>query len=44
LICTGWGLFELANGAVFWAAFVLLIAALLAWQFRRIDWSKYDEG
>lgn len=32
-VCVGWGVFELASGAPFWAVIFLGIAAYSAWGF-----------
>ncbi|APX10749.1 hypothetical protein [Tateyamaria omphalii] len=44
IICVVWGLFELATGQMVWAAIFLGIAAFAFWQFRKVDWSRYDGG
>ncbi|MEP1963606.1 hypothetical protein [Tateyamaria sp.] len=43
-VCALWGLFELSMGATLWATLFFGIGAIAVWQFRQIDWSKYDGG
>lgn len=43
-VCFGWGGFEATLGNLGWTALFFGIGAVAAWQFRRIDWSKYDGG
>ncbi|MEM9320484.1 MAG: DUF3329 domain-containing protein [Pseudomonadota bacterium] len=42
IVCFGWGLWELANGAPFWAMVFGALGGAAAWQFYTIDWAKYD--
>ncbi|WP_299730435.1 hypothetical protein [uncultured Tateyamaria sp.] len=42
--CFGWGLFEVLLGNLIWALIFLGLGAVALWQFRQIDWSKYDGG
>ena len=39
LVCAGWGLVELANGALFWSMFFLGLAAICGWRFATIDYA-----
>lgn len=43
-VCFGWGAFEAMLGNPGWAAVFVTLGAVALWQFRRIDWSKYDGG
>jgi len=43
-LCLAWGLFEFVMGAVFWSALFIGAGVIALWQFRQIDWSKYDGG
>ncbi|MEO9572561.1 MAG: hypothetical protein ABJ263_18685 [Tateyamaria sp.] len=43
-VCFGWGGFEALMGNLGWAAIFLGLGAIALWQFRKIDWSKYEGG
>ncbi|MFL4472158.1 hypothetical protein ACERZ8_20570 [Tateyamaria armeniaca] len=43
-VCFGWGLFELALGNAIWSLVFVALGVVAFWQFRQIDWSKYDGG
>ncbi|MEM6373103.1 MAG: DUF3329 domain-containing protein [Pseudomonadota bacterium] len=44
VICFGWGMFELSLGNAIWSLVFLGLGAVALYQFRQIDWSKYDGG
>ena len=41
--CLCWGVFEFFSGAPFWGVIFVGLGAIAWWQFRFIDWSKYDK-
>ena len=43
-VCIGWGLFELYLGSLMWFGIFVALGGVALWQFRQIDWSKYDGG
>jgi len=43
-VSLGWGVFELVLGNAAWALIFFALGAVALWQFRQIDWSKYDGG
>lgn len=43
-VALAWGFFELSMGAYLWALLFLGLGGIALYQFRTIDWSKYDNG
>ncbi len=43
VVCAVWAVFEASQGAVLWAIVFGGIAAIAAWRFSTIDYSRYDE-
>lgn len=44
LVCFGWAAFEALNAAFGWAIVFAGLGGIAWWQFRKIDWSKYEDG
>jgi len=42
--CLLWAVFEFTSGSPFWGMLFGGLGIAAAWQFRGIDWSKYDDG
>ena len=43
-VCFGWGGFEALLGNLIWCLIFVGLGAVAVWQFRQIDWSKYEGG